>query len=207
MKPEVLNALHAQLAAVEPVDLEKGVTTWWRVFSFNEETGEIRSMFEQKNIIPYEGADILARVLGGDSDYFPAAMFFEYENIDPGPPVPPTPTRDEGIDYYLDTLALESDKDYLRIPLVVPPSFTAESSLYTGNQVTFFAATTGIEGIHGKPFGSGSDSQVYGVALAATPDPDQHTSDKLFSRSYSGFSPVPKEAGYQIGAQYLIRFR
>jgi len=202
MKPEVMDALREQLI-VEPVDLIKGATTWWRIFSFNEETGEIRKMVSQKNIIPYQGADVLARILGGDHTWAPGAMLFEFENT-AGSPTIPIPTRDEGIDYYL---GLSGTKDYLRIPLIVPPSFSASSGNYGGNQVTFWAVTSGTEGqAHSLQFGDTQDSKVYGVGLAATPTPDQYTQDRVFSRSYTGFSPVPKEAGYQIGAQYLIRF-
>jgi hypothetical protein len=201
---KIIRAVQEQLV-VEPVDLVgRGVHTWWRIFSFDEKTGEIRRMVSQKNIIPYQGADILARLLAGDNDYKPGAMFFEYENT-AGTPTPPSPTRAEDISYYLNDLPLTSNRDYLRIPLVVSPSLTASGSDYAGNQVTFFALTSGTSGEHGEPFGAGDDSKVYGVALAATPEPTQASQDWLFSRSY-GFTVVPKETGYQIGAQYLIRF-
>ena len=204
MKPEALQVLHANLAALEPVDLGQDAATWWRIFSFNPETGHVKVLVEQKNIIPYQGADVLARLLAGDITYAPGAMFFEFEN---GTPSVPSPSRDEGIEYYLDTLALSSVKDYVRAPLVVSPSISASGSDYDGNQVTFFAITAGTTGVHGKAFSLSAGSEVYGVALAATPEPTQYTQDKLFSRSYSGFTPVPKEDGYQIGGQYIIRFR
>lgn len=206
MKPKVLQALHANLAALEPVDLGQDSTTWWRIFSFNPETGHVKMLVEQKNIIPYQGADVLARILAGDSSYVPAAMFFEFENT-VGVPTVPVPTRDEDIDYYLDTLALSATKDYVRAPLVITPSVSSSGSDYGGNQVAFFAVTAGLVGVHGKTFDYSADSKVYGVALAATPEPTQYTQDRLFSRSYDGFDPVPKEDGYQIGGQYIIRFR
>ena len=202
---KIIQAVKEQLDIIEPVDLARGVQTWWRIFSFDEKTGELRKMVSQKNIIPYQGADVLARILAGDVTYKPGAMFFEYENT-AGTPTPPSPTRDEGIDYYLNDLPLTANRDYLRIPLVVAPSLTASSSDYSGNQATFFALTGGATGIHGETFDSTANSKVYGVALAATPEPTQYTQDLLFSRSYAGFTPVPKEDGYQIGAQYLIRF-
>jgi hypothetical protein len=203
---KILSAVQRQLEIVEPIDLVRGVQTWWRLFSFDEKTGEIRKMVSQKNIIPYEGADVLARLFAGDITYKPGAMFFEFENTI-GTPTPPAPTRDEGIDYYLNQLPLTPNRGYLRIPLVVSPAVTSSGANYAGNQVTFFALTAGTEGVHGVvPFSEAADSKVYGVGLAATPEPTQFTEDLLFSRSYTGFSPVPKESGYQIGAQYLIRF-
>ena len=206
MKPEALRALHANLAALEPVDLGQDAATWWRIFSFNPETGHVKMLVEQKNIIPYQGADVLARLLAGDEDYAPGAMFFEYENT-AGSPTVPTPLRSEGIDYYLSDLPLDANKDYIRAPLVVSPAISASGSDYNGNQVTFFAITSGTSGVHGRTFDHSVNSKVYGVALAATPTPTQYTQDLLFSRSYSGFDPVPKEDGYQCGGQYIIRFR
>jgi hypothetical protein len=205
MNQELVRVLKAQLDAV---DLgSDDVRTWWRIFSFDEKTGSIKRMVSQPNIIPYQGADVLARLMSGDSAYAIGAMYFEYENT-AGVPTPPSPSRDEGIDYYLDDLALSATQDYVRVPLEVPALISSSDSAdYAGNQATFFAITTGTQGVHSKAFSDAANSKVYGVALAATPDPEQYTSDRLFSRSYSGFSPVPKEDGYQIGAQYLIRFR
>jgi len=206
MKPEAMQALHANLVAMEPVDLGQDALTWWRIFAFNPETGHVKMLVEQKNIIPYQGADVLARILAGDETFVPGAMFFEFENT-AGVPSVPVPTRSEDIDYYLDTLALSAVKDYVRAPLVVSPAISASGSDYDGNQVTFFAITAGSTGVHGKTFDFSADSKVYGVALAATPQPTQYTQDRLFSRSYDGFDPVPKEDGYQCGGQYIIRFR
>jgi hypothetical protein len=201
---ELIRKLHVQL---ESVDLGKDVMTWWRIFSFNEETGIIKKVVAQPNIIPFQGADILAKALSGDVDFKLGAMFFEFENT-AGTPTPPDPARSEGIDYYLDDLPLTANRDYVRIPLVIPAGFTSsDDDNYDHNQATFFAITSGNQGVHGESFSQSSNSKVYGVALAATPEPTQYTSDRLFSRSYSGFDPVPKEDGYQIGAQYLIRFR
>jgi hypothetical protein len=207
MNPKLIKKINAQLDRLELVRLDHDVETWWRIFSFDEVTGEIHKLVEQKNLIPYQGADVLARALAGDDSYAVGAMYFEYENT-AGAPTVPSPQRDEDISYYLDTLSLSATKDYIRVPLVIPAGFSSsDSDKYAGNQATFFAITSGSTGTHGKAFSNAANSKVYGVALAATPTPTQYTSDLLFSRSYDGFDPVPKEDGYQIGAQYLIRFR
>lgn len=207
MTPKIIQTLRGQLANFEEVGLPHGVQVSWRIFSFNEKTGIIKQLVEQPNIIPFQGADVMAKLLSGDIDWAIGAMFFEFENT-AGTPTVPTPARDENISYYLSDLALSSTKDYVRVPLVVPAGITSsDSAKYDGNQATFFAITTGVQGVHGKTFDHTVNSKVYGVALAATPDPEQYTQDRLFSRSYSGFSPIPKEDGYQIGAQYVIRFR
>lgn len=207
MKPEIIRALRGQLPNFEDVGLPRGCQVLWRIFSFDEKTGIIKKLVEQPNIIPFQGADIMAKLLSGDLTWAVGAMFFEFENT-AGTPTVPSPARGENISYYLSDLALEADKDYMRVPLVIPPGISSsDSAKYDGNQVTFFAITSGVQGVHGKTFDHTVDSKVYGVALAATPDPDQYTQDRLFSRSYDGFDPVPKEDGYQIGAQYVIRVR
>ena len=204
MNAELLKELEVQ---VEQVHLPSQFTTWWRIFSFDEKTGVVKRVVAQPNIIPYQGADVMARVLSGDVDYKAAVILFEYQNT-AGSIVIPTPTRDEGIDYYLDTIPLTPNRDYLRVPLAAPAAFSSsDSAKYDGNQASFFAISAGTQGIHGEPFSHSANSKVFGVGLAATPTPDQYTHDKLFSRSYDGFDPVPKEDGYQIGAQYVIRFR
>jgi hypothetical protein len=202
MDAQLIGRLKPQL---DQLLLPAGVATWWRIFSFDEKTGIIKQLVEQKNIIPFQGADVMAKLLSGDLDWAIGAMFFEFENT-AGTPTVPSPARGENISYYLSDLALEASKDYVRVPLVVPPGIaSSDSAKYDGNQATFFAVTSGMQGIHGKTFDHTVDSKVYGVALAATPDPDQYTQDRLFSRSYDGFDPVPKEDGYQVGAQYVIR--
>jgi len=203
MNRQLIRAIQGQLDAI---DLSHDVKTWWRIFSFDEKTGEIRHLIERANLIPYQGADVLARALGGDTTYVAGAMYFEFENT-AGSPSVPTPARDEDISYYLDTLSLSATKDYVRAPLVIPAGYSSsDSDKYAGNQVTFFATTAGTQGVHGRAFSNAANSKVYGVALAATPEPTQYTSDLLFSRTYDNVGVIPKEDGYQIGAQYLIRF-
>lgn len=207
MKPEIIRALQGQLPNFEDVGMPQGCHVMWRIFSFNEKTGIIKRLVEQPNIIPYQGADVMANLLSGDISWAIGAMFFEYENT-AGAPTVPSPVRSEGISYYLSDLALSAAKDYIRVPLVIPPGIvSADATKYDGNQVTFFAITSGVQGVHGRTFDHTVNSKVYGVALAATPTPAQYTQDRLFSRSYSGFDPVPKEDGYAVGAQYVIRFR
>lgn len=204
LNSEAVKHLTEQLDAV---DLNgPGTDTWWRIFSFDEETGVIKTMVAQPNMIPYQGADVMARLLAGNSNWQIGAIYFEFENT-AGSPSIPSPQRDEDSSYYINDLALETTKDYIRVPLVIPAGITASSSDYDGNQATFFAITSGTTGVHGKTFDQSVNSKVYGVALAATPDVTEYTQDKLFSRSYIGFSPVPKEDGHQIGAQYMVRFK
>ena len=204
MNAELLRELAAQ---VENVHLPSSFTTWWRIFSFDEKTGTVHKVVAQPNLIPYQGADIMARALAGSAGYAASGILFEFENTT-GTIAVPTPARDEGIDYYLTTIPLTPNRDYLRVALAAPVAFSSsDSANYDGNQASFFAISSGTQGIHGEAFSHSANSKVFGVGLVSMTDPAQYTQDLLFSRSYDGFDPVPKEDGYQVGAQYVIRFR
>ena len=190
---------------VYPGDLHaKGMV---RLFSFNPKTGQIRSMIEKQNLILYSGADVLARCLAGDATYAISSMLMEFKNLpSPSDPItPPAFDRSGGIAYY-NGLSSSPDTDYVRVPLVSSPDFTTSDAIYyQGNEATYFAISEGSTGVHGKAFGPGSNSAVYGAALVATPDPVQPSSDVVFSRAYSGIGKLLKEAGFEIGITWTIR--
>jgi len=188
-----------------PMDVNARGTV--RLFSFDPKTGKIRSMIEKQNLILYSGADIMAKCLAGDTAYAISSMLMEFKNLpSPSDPItPPAFDRTGGIAYY-NGLAASLDTDYVRVPLVSSPDFTLSDALYyQNNEATYFAVSEGSAGVHGKAFGPGSNSAVYGAALVATPDPVQPSSDVVFSRVYSGIGKILKEAGFEIGITWTIR--
>ncbi len=164
-----------------------------------------------ENRVLFGGADIQARLIGGDSEFKIGAMYFEYENLtSPSDPiVAPSFDRSGGLAYYQ---SLPSPKDYLRVPITVGATIlSSDALLYVGNQTTFFALTGGTAGVLGRPFAAGSNSTVYGVALAATPVLADPTQDIVFSRAYfpddgSGSNKFLKTVGASIGNSWPIRF-
>jgi len=179
-----------------------------RFFLFNPNTGQIKQIIDTQNLVLYSGADILAKCLSGDTTYAVASMYLEFKNLaDPGDPItPPAFDREGGIGYYND-LASSPDTDYLRVPLMTAPDFSSsDADLYTGNQALFFAMSEGTTGIHAKAFGPATNSAVYGAALVATPDPLVPANDVVFSRTYTGIGKILKEAGFEIGVSWTMRF-
>jgi hypothetical protein len=176
-------------------------------------TRKFIQIVRKRNLILYGAADAMAQMLAGTPGYHVATMYMEFKNLAaPGDPITlPTFDRSGGIDYY-NGLVASADTDFLRLPIHINPGFsTSDAANYANNKTTFFATSEGTAGFHGKPFGSGANSAVYGAALVASPDPEDQAEDIVFSRTYatlvSGWSAaLPKESGTEIGVDWTIRF-
>jgi hypothetical protein len=180
------------------------------------EDGYLDPRASRRNQLQISWGLIAAMTIGfGRKDYRIQGMYIEYENVaDPDDPVtPPDYPASEGLEYYAD-LALSGTRDYLRVPLVQQPqlgiiagdeaSFVAGE---TGNKLTFFAQTQGTQGANGKPFGSASNSKVFGLGLVAIPTFQDATQDVIFARTY--FDAADQEVklpSSQIGVTWEINF-
>lgn len=162
------------------------------------------------NDILYEWGALVGRLLLRQGLNFGiGGMYIEYANVaSPGDPVTvPTVTRDadQGVDYYND-LADSADLDYLRVPLIAGTIDSSDSIKFPkDNQLTFFAQTSGVEGVHGKPFSDVNNSVAYGGALVAFVDDSDYTQDLVLSRFYfSVDEQMPKLATGQIGYEWKL---
>jgi hypothetical protein len=194
----------------------RGRVTLWRV----EPSGLITPLHTQRNQIQFSWGYIAARQIGyryqaGRPSFHVAGMYIEYENVaDPEDPVSVSAfDRDLGVDYY-NELAVSATQDFLRVELRVEPAlsispgyedyFVANES---GNQLTFFAQTSGLSGVHGKDFSSGVNSKIYSAALVAAPEFSDRTKDVIFARTtFAVENQVTKEASSQIGITWDIAF-
>ncbi len=165
--------------------------------------------FEHNDFL-YEWGAIFANLLTRRGlNYGIGGMYIEFENTaSPGDPVSaPAFTRDagEGVEYY-NGLALSSDRDYLRVPLVASTiDSTDEANFPKGNRPIFFAQTSGVEGVHGKPFSDVNNSTVFGGALVAFVDADDPTRDIVLSRFYvSTARQQVKLSTSQIGFEWRV---
>jgi hypothetical protein len=144
-------------------------------------------------------------------------MYFEFENqVNPASAVSvPSFDRTEGLGYY-NALSSNLTKDFLRIPLRLEPTLSvaagsAGAAVLTtanqGNQLTFFAQTSGIVGVHGKTFSHVTNSKVYSAALVAMPKFDDRMRDVIFARTnFDVGDQTSKEASSQIGITWDISF-
>jgi hypothetical protein len=142
-------------------------------------------------------------------NYGIGGMYMEFENTaSPGDQVsPPAFTRDagEGVEYY-NGLSMSSDRDYLRVPLIASTlGISNETNFPKGNQPSFFAQTVGVAGVHGKPFSDANNSTVFGGALVAFVDEEDHTRDIVLSRFYLEVDKQqPKLSTSQIGFEWRL---
>lgn len=115
-----------------------------RGYFFNPKTGEQRDHFHMRNVITYPAADIMARMLGGDSSYVPSYMGFIYgASATPGAALiePPT-SRSQTWDNLATELADPGvTGNVLIAPLAAGPTYSVDGSTsnYEGNAVTLVA--------------------------------------------------------------------
>ena len=193
----------------------RGRVTLWRV----NEAGLAVPVHTQPNQIQYSWGFIAAQQIGyrrqaGRPDYHVSAMYIEYENVaTPEDPVTEDSDFDRGlsVEHYN---ALSGSRDYLRVALRLEPSLgiSTEYAEYftpgeTGNQLTFFAQSSGTEGVNALPFSHLLNSKVYAAALVATPDFNDRTKDVVFARTVFDLEDqITKEASSQIGITWDIAF-
>ena len=141
----------------------------------------------RSNLVMFEWATIVGKLLTqGLTNYRIGGMYLEHENVaSPGDAVSvPAFDRSGGIEYY-NGLSTDPDRDYLRVPLVASQVAVVDATDFpNGNELTFFAQTQGVEGVHGKPFDDTNNSKVFGGALVSFVNEDDATQDIVFSRFY-----------------------
>ena len=196
-----------------------GRITLWRV---DEKTGLRTLLGTKQNQIQVSWGHIAAKQLGyrrqpDRDDYVISGMYFEFENqANPASNVnAPSFTRSAGVEYY-SSLTTNLVRDYLRVPLWLEPGLsvaagsegaTALTAAGFGNQLTFFAQTSGTTGVHGKNFSHITNSKVYAAALVAMPRFEDSTKDVIFARiNFDIGDQTSKEASSQIGITWDISF-
>ena len=192
----------------------RGQVKVWRVAEKNT------LLVDQRNQIQYSWGFIAANQIGfrpqpGRLNYNISALYIEFENMaDPADAATVAAfDRELSIPYYND-LVNSTNRDFLRIPIIVPPA-TGTSAGYEAylpvdqqtNKLTFFVQTSGTAGVFGKTFSHTVNSKVYAAALVAAPDFSDRTKDAIFARTvFSTNNQVTKEASSQIGITWDIAF-
>lgn len=170
------------------------------------------SMFRPNKIMYEWGAIVGRQLTQGTLEYKIGGMYIEFENVaDPNDPVvAPSFGREEadGVEYY-NGLSGSPNRDYLRVPLIAATMNTSDATKFPkGNVPTFFAQTSGVVGVHGKPFSDVNNSKVFGAALVATIDEDDHTQDLVFSRFYMPSNEQQvKLSTSQIGIEWEVKLK
>ncbi len=171
-----------------------------------------KTEFAHNDFIYEWGAILSQLLLRRGLNYGVGGMYLEFENTgSPGDPVTvPTFTRDadEGVNYY-NGLYLSADRDYLRVPVISGQLSSSDTTKYpVGNRSTFFAQSSGVEGVHGKPFSAASNSTCFGGALVAFVDEADPTRDLVLSRFYlEEAKQQVKLDNSQVGYEWRVTFK
>lgn len=157
----------------------------------------------------YDAGFLQYLLLGeGRANYRINAMYLEFANVaSPGDPVA-TPAVDRSLarQYYVDLVGA----DFLRVPIRGLPELSIASGFEdvftegeTGNQVTWYAQSSGTSGVLGLPFSDAANSVIYGIALVAAPELGDWTRDIVFGRGYyAAANQIAKRSGRHIGVNW-----
>jgi hypothetical protein len=160
----------------------------------------------KNNLVLYQWAEIASKLLTtGDSRFRIGGLYLEFENTaNPGDTVSlPAFNRSRNIEYY-NELAGSATRDYLRVPLTASPVASAGTGL-SHNQITFFARSGGVSGVHGKPFSYAANSVIIGASLVAFIDVTDATRDLLFSSFYFATEDQQQKlATSQVGIEWVL---
>jgi len=158
------------------------------------------------NLVLYQWAEIASKLLTtGDSRFRIGGLYLEFANtVSPGDAVAmPSLDRSRNVEYY-NALSGSATKDYLRVPLTASP-ISSQGTGLSNNQITFFARSGGIAGVHGKPFSYASNSVIIGASLVAFVDATDATRDLLFSSFYfAEEDQQQKTATSQVGIEWVL---
>ncbi|MDO4568755.1 MAG: helix-turn-helix domain-containing protein [Planctomycetia bacterium] len=152
--------------------------------------GEYVFIDNASNQIQSEYAQILAKALTGVTGGVVSHMYVAYNN-DAAPTADAFDVSD-GVEYFVN---LTGSKDFIKVPVIVLPSKTEDSSRFqviVGNSV----------GYRGLVFNE--SSWVYCIALVAETASDDVTRDKIFARL--NWTPPRQKTADQLSIDWTIKF-
>ncbi len=181
-------------------------------------TGRLDVVMEKNNLILFEGADIMAPLLGGRAGYSISHMYFQYENSVLSPDATlaaNTISRESGRSAFNSSEIDGTDgRDWLRVPLITESKLVKvpdDSEDYENNGVWFTGTSAASSTLLGEspeqnPFQSSSPfSWVYSLALVASPNRSDSLQDKIFSRVNLS-APLQLPTGKHLVFFWLIKF-
>jgi hypothetical protein len=151
------------------------------------------------NLVTYQGADIVARLLAGQGNYRIARMWFEFDN---GGPAVPLPARADTAASVI--AATTGTRDIVRGALVSQPLLASSGPDYAGNRGTYHAVTpAGAVGeVNANGFSAGDGSQIIALCLVASPLGPLITDDLVYAR-YALPSALAVGTSGQVAATWM----
>jgi hypothetical protein len=182
---------------------------FFKIWKTNLITGKSELVVDKKNMILYQGADLLALALAGVKNAKISHMYVGYKTVaDMTGFEAPTIDKEYSNQFidYNNTSGLE-DLGYLRLPLAFTPSYLNTTN-YENNTVLFTSVvsnnTSPFSGADFNDSGDMSPSHLFEVALVGALDSTSAIKDKIFSRA--NFTPIVYDANYNLTITWGIQF-
>jgi hypothetical protein len=182
---------------------------FFKIWKVHKKTGKSELVCSKKNMILYQGADLLAKALAGVKNAKVSHMYIGYKTVaDISGFVPPTIDKEYSNPFtdYDVAVGLE-DLGYLRLPLSFTPTYLSSDD-YDNNTVIFTSVvsnnTTAFSGADFEDSGEAAPSHMFEVALVAALDPTGASQDKIFSRA--NFDPIVYDSNYNLTISWGIQF-
>jgi len=182
---------------------------FFKVWKVHKKTGQRELVVDKKNMILYQGADLLAYALAGVKNAKISHMYVGYKTTaDITGFVPPTIDKEYSNKFtdYDNASGLE-DLGYLRLPLAFTPSYLSTTD-YENNTVVFTAVvSTNTSAFDGADFfdsGNATPSHLFEVALVAALSPSNATGDNIVARG--NCEPIVYDSNYNLTIAWGIQF-
>ena len=182
----------------------------------DEKTGRLSSpIIDKKNLVLFEGADIMSALLAGKANFAISHMYFQYRNSAETFEINNPITRGDGRAAFDAIDGEDPVEDWLRVPLITLPKqvqIPEGSADYQSNGVWFTGTSAASPTLEGEspahnPFTASGEtpSRIFSVALVSAPAPGDNKQDRVFSR-VNFEEPLELPAGKHLVVFWLLRF-
>lgn len=182
----------------ETASLNKQMKGFVKIWKTHKETGKSELVVDKDNLILYMGAQVLSYALSGKPNYNIAAFYIGYNNNSSFT----YPTIDIAYSQPFNQLSIPDGFGYLREPLTFSPSYTSDTN-YVDNTSLYTVQIASATAFYGNTFTSGT-SNIYEIALVATPTPGNAAGDLVFSRI--NFDQITYDSNYSLTLVWGIKF-
>lgn len=167
-----------------------------KIWSSDSNTGESKLLLEHRNTILYQGADLLAAALTGQANAKITHFYLGYNNASSFTPV--------AVDKANSQFKIDSDYNYLKIPLTFPATFLKEPN-YENNIPVFTVLLSNPNDYRvGLTPSFNSSSKMFEVGLVAALVTGSNTGDKVFARAQ--FTNITYDSTHNLTISWGIKF-
>ena len=166
-----------------------------RSFLCNAEGKPLKLIEEAKNLVTYQGADILAKALTGAAGYFPNSIWVEIQSGGYAAPVPARTDTAASI-----VAAYSGTQDAVPCQLAAPAGFLSSGANYANNRATFWAFTQASTGSVNSVAVTGAN--VRGAVLTVNDPSKTFVEDLVFSHVALAQFTVP--SGQHVGIEWIV---